>query len=106
MITEAIRIAGHSSASGRFMICPQQSMIRPVTVFDKEIAMNEDALNTSLRRFLKVVGVTSQREIELAIREAIAEGRLKGSETLSARVVLTLEKVGLSHTIDGTIELQ
>lgn len=88
------------------MICPQQPMIRPVTVFDKEIAMNEDALNTSLRRFLKVVGVTSQRQIELAIREAIAEGRLKGSETLSARVVLTLEKVGLSHTIDGTIELQ
>ncbi len=77
-------------------------MIRPVTVF--EIAMNEDA--TSLRRFHKVVGVTSQREIEIAIRDAIADGRLKGGEMLSAKVVLTLEKVGLSHTIDGTIELQ
>jgi len=68
--------------------------------------MNEEALNTSLRKFLKVVGVTSQREIEKAIREAIADGRLKGSETLSAKVVLTIDKVGLTHTIDGTIELQ
>ena len=68
--------------------------------------MNEEALNTSLRKFLKVVGVTSQREIEKAIREAIADGRLKGSETLSAEVVLTIDKVGLTHTIDGTIELQ
>ena len=68
--------------------------------------MNEEALNTSLRKFLKVVGVTSQREIEKAIREAIADGRLKGSETLTAKVVLTLDHVGLTHTIDGTIELQ
>jgi hypothetical protein len=68
--------------------------------------MNEEALNTSLRKFLKVVGVTSQREIEKAIREAIADGRLKGSETLSANVVLTIDKVGLTHTIDGTIDLQ
>ena len=68
--------------------------------------MNEEALNTSLRRFLKVVGITSQREIEMAIREAIADGRLNGSETLSAKVVLTLDKIGLTHTIDGTIELQ
>ena len=68
--------------------------------------MNEEALNTSLRRFLKAVGITSQREIEMAIREAIADGRLNGSETLSAKVVLTLDKIGLTHTIDGTIELQ
>ena len=68
--------------------------------------MNEEALNTSLRKFLKVVGVTSQREIEKVIREAIADGRLKGSETLSAKVVLTIDRVGLTHTIDGTIELR
>jgi hypothetical protein len=72
----------------------------------KENAMNEDALNTSLRKFLKVVGVTSQREIEKAVRDAIADGRLKGNEALSAKVVLTIDKAGLSHTIDGTIELQ
>ncbi len=68
--------------------------------------MNEEALNTSLRKFLKVVGVTSQREIEKAIREAIADGRLKGSETLSAKVALTVDQVGLTHTVEGTIELQ
>ncbi|WP_271899436.1 DUF6494 family protein [Candidatus Phyllobacterium onerii] len=68
--------------------------------------MNEEALNTSLRKFLKEVGVTSQREIEKTIREAIADGRLKGSETLSAKVVLTVDKIGLIHTIDGMVELQ
>jgi hypothetical protein len=68
--------------------------------------MNEDALNTSLRKFLKEVGVTSQREIEKTVREAIADGRLKGSETLSAKVVLTIDKVGLTHTIDGMGDLQ
>jgi hypothetical protein len=46
--------------------------------------MNEDAFNTSIRKFLKVVGVTSQREIEKAVREAVASGRLKGSESLPA----------------------
>jgi hypothetical protein len=72
----------------------------------KEPAMNEEALNSSLRKFLKVVGVTSQREIEMAIRKAVADGRLKGNEALSARMVLTIDKAGLSHTIDGTIELE
>ena len=42
--------------------------------------MNEEALNMSLRKFLKVVGVTSQQEIEKAIRAAVADGRLKGNE--------------------------
>ena len=68
--------------------------------------MNEEALNMSLRKFLKVVGVTSQQEIEKAIRAAVADGRLKGNEALSARVVLTIEKAGLNHKIDGTIELE
>ncbi len=68
--------------------------------------MNEEVLNMSLRKFLKVVGVTSQQEIEKAIRAAVADGRLKGNEALSARVVLTIDKAGLSHKIDGTIELE
>ncbi|HZD90293.1 MAG TPA: DUF6494 family protein [Pseudolabrys sp.] len=67
--------------------------------------MNEDALNTSMRKFLKTVGVTSQREIEKAIRDAVAAGRLKGNESLKARVVLTVDQVELSHTVDGTIEV-
>jgi hypothetical protein len=67
--------------------------------------MNEDVFNTSVRKFLKQVGVTSQREIEKAVREAIASGRLKGSEKLPARMVLTISGVDLSFTVDGEIEL-
>ncbi|HVI12804.1 MAG TPA: DUF6494 family protein [Pseudolabrys sp.] len=67
--------------------------------------MNEEALNMSLRKFLKVVGVTSQQEIEKAIRAAVADGRLKGNETISAQMVLTIGKVGLSHKMDGEIAL-
>ncbi len=68
--------------------------------------MNEEVLNSSLRKFLKVVGVTSQREIEQAVRKALSEGRLKGNEALSAKVVLTIDAAGLAHTIDGVIELE
>ena len=67
--------------------------------------MNEDVLNTSLRKFLKTVGVTSQREIESAIRKAVADGRIKGTEALPAQMVLTIGGVGLNYKIDGTIEL-
>jgi len=68
--------------------------------------MNEEVLNTSLRKFLKTVGVTSQREIEKAIRAAVVDGRIKGNEAVSAQMVLTIGKVGLTHKIDGTIELE
>ena len=67
--------------------------------------MNDEAFNMSLRKFLKVVGVTSQQEIEKAVRAAVADGRLRGTETLSAKVVLTIEQAGLNHTVDGKIEL-
>jgi Family of unknown function (DUF6494) len=70
-----------------------------------EAAMNEEVLNTSLRKFLKTVGVTSQREIENAIRRAVVEGRIKGNEALKAQMVLTIREVGLKHEIDGIIEL-
>jgi hypothetical protein len=67
--------------------------------------MNEDVFNTAIRKFLKEVGVTSQREIELAVREAVASGKLKGSETLPVKVTLTLDGVGLTHVVDGEIKL-
>jgi hypothetical protein len=67
--------------------------------------MNEDALNTSVRKFLKVLGVTAQREIENAVRQAVSEGKLKGNERLSAKATVTLDKLGLSHEVDGEIEL-
>ncbi|UPK27737.1 DUF6494 family protein [Bradyrhizobium sp. 195] len=67
--------------------------------------MNEDQFNTSLRKFLKQVGVTSQREIEKAVRDAIAAGRIQGREKLNAKMVLTIDGVGLVHEIDDVIEL-
>jgi hypothetical protein len=67
--------------------------------------MNEDIFNTSLRGFLKKVGITSQREIEKAVRDAVASGRIKGNEKLPAKVVLTIGGVSLSHEITGEIEL-
>ena len=68
--------------------------------------MNEEALNMSLRKFLKIVGVTSQQEIEKAIRAAVADGRLKGKKTVAAQMVLTIGDAGLTHKVDGTIELE
>ncbi len=68
--------------------------------------MNEEALNMSLRKFLKVVGVTSQQEIEKAVRAAVTDGRLKGSKSVEAQMVLTIGTIGLTHKIDGAIELE
>jgi hypothetical protein len=67
--------------------------------------MNEDVFNTSLRGFLKKVGITSQREIEKAVRDAVASGRLKGNEKLPAKMVLTLGGVSLTHEVVDEIEL-
>src|SRR5262249_30534375 len=47
--------------------------------------MNEDVFNGSIRRFLKALGVSAQREIEKAVRHALAEGRLKGNEKIPAK---------------------
>jgi len=68
--------------------------------------MNEDKLNASLRRFLKTVGVTSQREIEKAIRDAVRSGKIKGNEKLPAKVVLTVGGVGLNYEVKGDLELE
>ncbi len=68
--------------------------------------MNDDNFNMSVRKFLKKVGVTSQREIETAVRQALADGRLVGSETLKATVTLNLETVDLNVTIDGDVTLE
>jgi hypothetical protein len=67
--------------------------------------MNEDIFNTSLRKFLKKVGITSQREIEKAVRDAVASGRLKGNEKLTAKMVLTLGGVSLTYEVADEIEL-
>jgi len=67
--------------------------------------MNEDVFNTTIRKFLKHVGVTSQREIEKAVRDALAAGTLKGNETLNATMTLTIGDLDVTHEIKGEIEL-
>ena len=68
--------------------------------------MNEETFNMSIRRFLKNVGVRSQAEIERAVASGIADGTLKGNETLAARMQLTIDKVSLNFTLDGEINLE
>jgi hypothetical protein len=68
--------------------------------------MNEDAFNVSVRQFLKKVGITSQREIEQAVRKSVADGRLKGNEALPAKMILTVEGAGLAIEIEGAVELE
>ena len=68
--------------------------------------MNEDVFNMSLRKFLKKVGVTSQREIETAVRSAVESGKLKGGESIKAKVLLTVDGLSLSVPIEGHIELE
>jgi len=68
--------------------------------------MNEDVFNMSVRKFLKKVGVTSQREIEKAVRAAVDAGRLSGTEKLNIVVDLKVEGLDLAERIDGRIELE
>ena len=68
--------------------------------------MNEENFNMSIRKFLKTVGVTSQREIEKAVRAAVDGGALKGSESLPVKVTLSLPGAALEIDIDGRIDLE
>ena len=67
--------------------------------------MKEDTFNMEVRKFLKKVGVTSQQEIERAVREAVKGGSLAGSERLKARMKLEVEGVNVDLTIEGEIAL-
>jgi hypothetical protein len=68
--------------------------------------VNEDNFNASLRNFLKKVGITSQREIEKAVRAAMAAGKLKGNEKLPAKMTLSIGRIELSHVVEGSIDLE
>jgi len=67
--------------------------------------MDEDAFNLSVRRFLKNLGVTSQREIELGVRELLDSGKLRGNETLEARAVVTVEGLEREIVVTGEVAL-
>lgn len=68
--------------------------------------MNDEALNMSVRKFLKTVGVNSQLAIEKAVRKALEDGRLTGSESLPASMKLTVAGIALEVTFDGELNLQ
>jgi hypothetical protein len=68
--------------------------------------MNEDRFNIDIRGFLKVVGVTSQREVERAVRAALADGSLAEDAVLKPRMVLSVPELGLEHVIEGEIVLE
>ena len=67
--------------------------------------MDEEKLNLSLRKFLKTVGVNSQREIEHAVARALEDGRLRGDETLPATMTLDVAGLSLHVVFDGEIRL-
>jgi len=68
--------------------------------------VNDETFNLAIRKFLKMVGVGSQREIEQAVQRALAAGRLRGDETLAARMTLEIPALGLSVPFEGEIRLQ
>jgi Family of unknown function (DUF6494) len=67
--------------------------------------MDEEAFNLSVRRFLKKLGITAQREIELGVRERLDAGELQGDETLPARATVTVQGVDREIVIEGEIQL-
>ncbi len=68
--------------------------------------MNEDNFNMSIRKFLKMTGVGSQREIEQAVSKAVEGGQLKGLEKLPVTMKLTIPSLGLDVDFDGEISLE
>ena len=68
--------------------------------------MNEDEFNMSVRKFLKTVGVTSQREIEKAVRQAEAEGKLKGIERLKVEARITVAGIALDIDVAGELDVR
>ena len=70
-----------------------------------EASMNEERFNMDIRKFLKIVGVTSQREIEHAVRAALDKGALNQAAVLKPRMILRIPEIGFEHVIDGEIGL-
>ena len=68
--------------------------------------MNEETFNLSIRKFLKVVGIGSQREIERAVAQALADGGISGSDRFPARMTLVVKGLSIDISFDGEIKLQ
>ena len=68
--------------------------------------MDDEVFNLSIRKFLKVVGIGSQREIERAVAQGIEEGTIKGSESFPAHMTLVVQGLNIQVSFDGAIKLQ
>ena len=68
--------------------------------------MDEDSFNISIRKFLKMVGVSSQRDIEHAVQQALAAGDIKGTESFPAKMTLDIPGLKLNVNFDGEIRLE
>ncbi len=68
--------------------------------------MNEDALNLSIRKFLKMVGISSQREIEHAVAKAEAAGAIAGTDSFPATMTLEIPGLKVSVAFSGEITTQ
>ena len=69
------------------------------------IDLDEDRLNLEIRKFLKQVGVTSQREIEKAMRDAVASGKLSDAVSLDAKMTLSIPGLGLEHVVEHKFDV-
>jgi hypothetical protein len=67
--------------------------------------VDEEVFNMSIRKYLKKLGVTAQREIELAVRERVASGELEGDESLPVRATVVLEGIDHDIRVEGAIAL-
>lgn len=70
-----------------------------------EVPMDEEALNMSVRKFLKKLGVTSQREIETGVRALVDAGELTGNERLEVRATIVVDGLPQDIVVEGTITL-
>ena len=68
--------------------------------------MDQETFNLSIRKFLKMVGVNSQREIEQAVQKAIQEKRLSGTETIPTHATLEIPSLGVKVPYQGEIKLK
>ncbi len=68
--------------------------------------MNEELLNIQVRKFLKKVGIQSQREIEQAVKDRMKKGILTGKENLVATMLLEVPEIDLKVSIEGKIEIE
>jgi hypothetical protein len=98
------RIKAAARRPARYRQCSRQS--RPLVNPRLEYPMNEETFNLSIRKFLKMVGVNSQREIEQAVASAVADRRISGTESFPAIVTLKIAGLDIDVKFDGQIKLE